>query len=137
MKKTIRKKLRNRISLFGYSEYEIAELLGISQNEFSMIVTGKRKRFKKSHIKALLDILNCNARDILSMTDLLRYQRETKKELKIDNSNTWRIHKPPRAGFYVHKAWAEKERIYLCNSRYNKWVHRYSCRNNTCVSCAF
>ena len=76
-----RKKLRARMSLYGYTVTELAKEIGISKSALSNIINGKTERVDPKIISKAAENLNCQAKDIISGPDLHRYQRQTKTEV--------------------------------------------------------
>ena len=56
-------KLRGKRVEHGYSQHELAKLLGISTNAYNLKETGKRE-FRMSEINLLLELLDCKYEDI-------------------------------------------------------------------------
>lgn len=56
-------KLKGKRVEHGYSQHELAKLLGISTNAYNLKETGKRE-FRMSEIDLLLELLDCKYEDI-------------------------------------------------------------------------
>ena len=100
--------LERRRFQFGYSQQEIAKLLGITQSQYSRIEKGDSD--PKKHLKKLSEIFGCDPNDVFQGKIL----REIENDFLNDQTNNFQriLHK--RKPGYVNlqiKGWFTKKQI--------------------------